>query len=294
VNNKYIYDHLSNIFNKKVAKELICLVRNNQFDKIKTKNLVTYFLLKKPNHLTIFIALFFRWVKQRKNPFNIAPLISVIGPDGSGKSTLVNHLNVFLRDSGKNTSLVYTGRGRDHILPISLIGRKYKRAEKINDGIRPDPKTLVSEIAKSNPNNTNKKSLNGKIKRKILYTLAAPVFSLDLFLRYWFRIFPKRFNKNIVITDRYCSDIILMENVPFWFKRILLGLFPKPTISIYLYNSAQTLHERRPEESVSELDRQMAIFNKFNYDLKIKTLNKEKNRDIIINHISSYLMRNWW
>ena len=85
-----------------------------------------------------------------------------------------------------------------------------------------------------------------------------------------------------------------MENVPFWFKRILLGLFPKPTISIYLYNSAQTLHERRPEESVSELDRQMAIFNKFNYDLKIKTLNKEKNRDIIINHISSYLMRNWW
>ena len=70
--------------------------------------------------------------------------------------------------------------------------------------------------------------------------------------------------KKVVITDRYCSDILLMKNVPLGLKRSLLKLFPKPTITFYLYNSPRILHQRRPQESVEELSRQLKLFEELN------------------------------
>ena len=102
---------------------------------------------------------------------------------------------------------------------------------------------------------------------------------------------PKRRRGYVVVTDRYCSDITLMRIVPFWFKKILLKVFPKPTVSIYLYNLAEVLHKRRPEESVEELNRQMEIFEKFNYSLKIKTIDKEKDIEKIICFVMKKILK---
>ena len=138
-----------------------------------------------------------------------------------------------------------------------------------------------------------KKSSNN-FKRRLLYTCAAPVFTLDLLLRYLFYILPLRMKKRIVLTDRYCSDIILMKNVPYGFKKVLLSLFPKPTASIFLYNSPEVLHQRRPEEPVSELARQMDIFDKQNFSLSIKTSNKEADRKRIKKYVLNKLTYNWF
>jgi len=272
----YVKKELSRIFNKNIAEKLFKLIKEDNFEKIDCYPLIFFYIIKKPKNFFIFTTLSWRYFLQRKNPFRIGPLISILGPDGSGKSTLVRELNNHLVQQNRKTSLIYTGRGRDHILPITHLGRSYKKKEKDSYGDK--EKQL-----------TNKTSF----KTKLLYTFAAPVFTLDLYLRYWLRIFPQRFKKKIVITDRYCSDIILMRNVPFFFKRFLLSLFPKPTISVYLHNDAEILHQRRPEEPVMELDRQMNIFRKFNYSLTLKTDDKNLTKEKSINYIFSKLLRDW-
>ena len=270
---EYVIGHLARIFNKSVAKNLYKLVKNNTFDKIKPYQLALYFILKKPQRIATSTALLLRWLHWKRF-LRLSPLISFIGPDGAGKSTVVSELQKYLKNSGKNTVTVYMGRGRSHLLPITILGRKYKSREKKKD--------------------FNAGKQTSRKNRSLLYTFAAPLFTLDLFLRYYLTILPKRMKKNIVITDRYCSDITLMKHVPLSFKKILLKLFPKPTISVFLYNEPETLHQRRPEEPVKELERQMNIFNKFRYSLRLKTTNKEEDFGKVINFISSKLLREWY
>jgi len=68
---------------------------------------------------------------------------------------------------------------------------------------------------------------------------------------------------------------------------------PKPTNNIYLHNDAQILHERRPEETIEELDRQMNIFKQFKYTHQIKTTNQEKNTQEAIEIVYAHILRNW-
>ena len=257
--------YMARIFNKKSAKKIIDNVKSNNFQIIPIKKLVLQFTAKHP---ITFTKLFFRWIAWKK-PFTPKPLISIVGPDGAGKSTLVQSLQHYIESNGRKVATVYTGRGRGHILPITTVGRTYKTLEK-----------------QSGQENTKSRG------KTILYTIVAPIFTADLWLRYMLRILPKRFT-NIVITDRYCTDIMLMKHVPFIMKKALLHLFPKPTISIYLYNTPETLHQRRPKEPIEELKRQMDIFEQFRYSLKLRTSDKKTEIEAK-EFVMKWLLRNWY
>lgn len=279
VDKDYAKQKLSEIFDDKLAGELLDLALREKFNKILNKkySYIKNFIFKSTKNTITFTKLFFRWVRWKKIGHSY-PLISIIGPDGSGKSTMTKELHGFLKDNGKKVEVVYNGRGRNQILPFRKIGRIYKSKERKKD-------------RESKPSQKNVK------KRKIVYTLAAPVFTLDLLLRYLFRIFPKRKSKKIVITDRYCSDILLMENVPFTFRKFLLGLFPKPTLTFYLYNDPEILKERRPEESIEGLKRQMYYFEKLKDNLEmisLKTDDKEKDQELVLQKVKAYLLDNWY
>jgi thymidylate kinase len=278
INEEYVFSKLSTIFSKKEAFVMLKCIRDNEFGKINIQKNLTLFLLRKPSRIFTLTALSLRWLKQRKNPFKISPLISIIGPDGAGKSTMVDKVNNHLQKLGKKTALSYTGRGRNHILPITKIFRVYKKKEK--------------RITTEKP--SIKKKYN--LKKTMIYTLASPIFTLDLYLRYLFRILPKRMQGNIVITDRYCSDIILMDNVPFAIRKFLLHLFPKPTMTFYLYNDANILKQRRPEESLEGLKRQMYYFAKLNNYLKpmqLITNDKKQNFEKVMENIAMNLYYHW-
>lgn len=270
VDEEYILEKLSKIFLKKDSEWLFEQVQNGNYSQILNKK---YYFIRKfiEKDVLTFAKLTLRWLWIKKRPLKNYPLISIIGPDGSGKSTATKEVLNYLNKFGYKTSLIYTGRGRDHILPISNIGYKYKKRE-IKKETQEKPKKIT-------------------FKKKLLYTMSAPVFTLDLALRYLLRILPKRRSEHIVITDRYCSDITLMKNVPFWYKRILLSIFPKPTINIFLYNTAEVLHERRLEESVDELNRQLEIFNKFKYSLRVKTEDKERDTNKIISFVVREMLK---
>ncbi|HLC71570.1 MAG TPA: hypothetical protein VJI32_06165 [Candidatus Nanoarchaeia archaeon] len=271
----YVRAQLHNIFNAKITGELLSLIQKNKFEKImmrKEKYILTFLLQKK--RLFTFIPLALRWIRWKRflQPY---PLISIIGPDGAGKSTLVLELHEHLKRYKRKAQVVYTGRGRGQLLPFRKLGNAYKHREKQQDTKQP----------------------SSLWKRKIFYTAAAPLFALDLWLRYWLKIMPLRKCRTIVITDRYCTDILLIEHVPLWFKKFLFRLFPKPTMTFYLYNSAKVLHERRPKESIPELERQMQLFERmlpYLHARKIVTNEKEKVQEEVIITVLEYIYKEWY
>lgn len=264
VDENYVLSQLSRIFNRRVAQQLYRLVKEDRFEQIKPYPLLFYFVIKKPLRIATLTALTVRWL-QWKKLMRLPPLISIVGPDGAGKSTLTDALMIYFQHHKRQVTTVYMGRGRRHLLPMTKMGMKYKAREK----------------KKTSPNT-------------MLYTLSAPVFALDLWLRYYLQILPQRLQKKMVITDRYCSDIMLMKNVPFWLKKVLLSFFPQPTISVLLYNSSEILHQRRPEESIPELERQIAIFDKFRYSLRLKTEEKEKDFQQVAALVITELLKGWY
>ncbi len=280
VDEKYVLPKLAEAFDERVAQKIILQVKQGQFDQVPVKRLVLQFLLKEPRRLFTFSFLFLRWLRWKKF-LTLYPLISFIGPDGAGKSTMVEFLCNHLEKSGRKVSWVYTGRGRSHVLPLGRLGRAYKRKEKQLDQSR----------------GTGEKKTAPSLARRTAYNLAAPAFALDLLLRYFLRVMPKRRRGSIVITDRYGTDLFLMKHVPLWYKRLLLVFFPKPTMTFYLYHSAEVLHERRPEESVEELQRQMELFAELKEKLNAVSLlseDRERNREIVVQKVEKLLLVNWY
>ncbi len=263
-----VQKNLTTIFNQPISQRLITAIQLGDFSALEKKSYryATYYVIKNKKNIFQFIKLSVRWFWQ-KGLLRNYPLISFIGPDGSGKTWNAEQLRRVLVENNRNAVVIYTGRGKGNILPIKKIAGIYKRTEE---------KT------------TDKKN-------KLVYILAAPVYTIDLLFRYFFRIVPKRMEKKIVITDRYGSDVLLMKHVPLWFKKVLFSLFPKPTLAFYLYNDPEVLYERRKQQSPEELQRQMELFGhlvkKFQA-LPIKTNDPEQDSQMIAQRTFTYLFQN--
>jgi thymidylate kinase len=198
-----------------------------------------------------------------------APVISFIGMDGSGKTTATSKMVNLLKAHRIKGELVYVGRGRGNILPIQFFGRKYKRREK-----------LIDSNMKIND--------NVKFSRKVVYSLAAPVFYLDFLLRY-FKVFVSRRTKKLVITDRFATDFLIMKNVPLWLRKLLYILSPKPTAVIYLYNSPEILYRRKPGHPAGDLERQEKLYSGVLKQVKKVHIIKSLNENQTIKDVSEII-----
>ena len=108
-------------------------------------------------------------------------------------------------------------------------------------------------------------------------------------------LFPKR-HKKIILSDRYCSDIFLMENVPLLVRKLLLSIFPKPQLTFYVYNSPEILHQRKGQnlENLFWQLKNFEILNKKMGAISIKNDIKEKTI-LQINHKTiSWLLTRWY
>jgi hypothetical protein len=88
-----------------------------------------------------------------------------------------------------------------------------------------------------------------------------------------------------------------MKYVPLWLKKGLLRLFPKPTLTFYLYNTAEVLHSRRPAETIEGLERQLVLFGYLQQYLNayaLQTDSVEVTEQEVIKRVMEFVYKEWY
>lgn len=184
--------------------------------------------------------------------------LSFTGPDGSGKTTVLNIMK-------ENYTKVFRGsihinHFRPNIIPrIAVILHKLKFIDSVNE-----------EYDKPH---------RGKPSGVFVSILRLLYYILDYIVGYIFCIRPKKFRRNIIIYDRYYSDIIIdsfRSNIGLSYKVInfFSFLIPKPRYGVLLTANTETVLKRKKELNKEEID---VINEKIEYISKFKNFKRFYN-----------------
>lgn len=240
----YIYDQLSRVFGHKTAKEIQKLLFSGNFKKLeRKKNLLLLLILIR--NFSKFPYIVWDIIKKRMKrfiPYQNGQVIAFLGIDGSGKTTITKELKKELELLGEKVEIVYMGKWRNRILPISRI----------------------SAIKKNN-------SKELPIRKKKLYELFKNIILvLDMLLRYIIKIYPKKKKGYYILTDRYAYDLLLYHRSSL--MKFLLRFFPKPDKIFYLHNHPKILLLRKQQHDLDEIKRQLYLYKKINKELNLKAI----------------------
>jgi thymidylate kinase len=161
-------------------------------------------------------------------------LMVVMGPDGAGKSTLIEHLVQSVGPAFQHHRIF-------HWRPMLLWRRK-------------------SKCDTSRPHAQRPHSSSWSIARLFAHLL-------DYWLGYWFVIRPLLARSGLVVFDRYFDDVLIdpkryRYGGPLWLARILRPLIPKPDLVLILDAPEKVLLSRKQEVAPEELRRQRLLYSR--------------------------------
>ena len=162
-------------------------------------------------------------------------LVTVLGPDGAGKSTLIEGLQREIAGAFRRTTVF-------HLMP-GLLRRKG------DGGPVTDP--------------------HGKPPRSFFASLLKLAYYwLDYTLGYWLRVRPALVRSTLVLFDRYYDDLLIdpkryRYGGPMWAARWLRRLIPRPEVFLVLDVPVENLLERKREVEPEELQRQVEAYRRF-------------------------------
>jgi thymidylate kinase len=164
-------------------------------------------------------------------------LIVLLGPDGSGKTTVAEALSALLRDSGTPTERLYMGAGTPG-LPTRRLRQAMRRRRS------------------SRPGSPSTPPLDAGRRHRLVEVVHVWA---DFRWRGRSQIRPLLADGVTVVCDRYAYDLATW-NVPRLSGGRLVALLRRsvrrPDITIFLSAPAEIIHARRDELTVAEIERQ--------------------------------------
>lgn len=171
--------------------------------------------------------------------------VCLIGPDGSGKTTIANGLREEMKD-------------------VFDVVRYYHG----HWGILPELKTYYNAVApllaKEQKAVHSDNVICGQgsawfgLARGLLYVL---YYSLEYILGH-FLLFRAKAKGELVLFDRYFYDYMIQpaySRVPRWLLRLIERFLPRPDVLIWLHNEPEVIHQRKPELSASQVQQQAEV-----------------------------------
>ncbi|CAD6493501.1 MAG: hypothetical protein EMLJLAPB_00534 [Candidatus Argoarchaeum ethanivorans] len=167
--------------------------------------------------------------------------LCLIGPDGSGKSTISAQLIESLSDIFEE---IHYRHGRF--------------------GVLPELKTFCpSWLVKKGEVKTSGQSTTSEMPNRFVTSVLMIYYAIDNMFLY-VRTVWRRGTTDLVIFDRYFYDYIIQPSplgINGWLFRVLNRLLPTPDVVIYLHAPSELIHNRKPELTVQEINRQADICN---------------------------------
>ncbi len=199
--------------------------------------------------------------------------VAFLGPDGSGKSTLVEKTAELLSRSFHGTKIFYWRPGLLKEPGVAFGLRKEVKGE------NPDPH--------GHPPEHPLKSLF-----RFLY------YFLDFTLGYWIKVWPLKVKKHLCVFDRYYYDVLVDPfrynfSLPRWLLKVPLKFIPEPDLTFVIDVEPEVAILRKKELPLEEIKRQREGFRKVT--LKIKNAQIIPNQDSLseaLRKISTIIIKN--
>ena len=239
----------SEIFGDEISNTILELIKSNNISEFQ-KNLNKYRkALKKWSKKNTSIGYRINYLLTQVRRFSIRlryPVgfsIALLGPDGSGKSTIAKHILERVSGSFHGEKIQYW---RPYLLPAMGRLKFWNPSEDIATNPRPHDHPKQNRI---------------KSFIRFFYYLA------DYLIGYPIKIYWAKVKKKIIIFDRYYYDYLVdlhryNFNLPKWIPKFFLPLISAPDLTIYLDADPEVLHNRKKELPLHELKRQCEEFKK--------------------------------
>ncbi len=191
-------------------------------------------------------------------------VIVVLGPDGSGKSSVIEAAQALLAPAFRRTRVV-------HLRPRLLGGARGAGAAVT------DPHALPSRGAQAS-------------LFKLLYLV------LDYNLGWLVHIRPWKVRSTLVVFDRYLDDLAIdprrfRYGGPTWAIRLALVLIPRPDMAFVLDAPAAVLQARKREVEAAESNRQREAYRRWATQREMKVLDASRALPDIANDLADRVLR---
>ncbi|MDR7588882.1 MAG: hypothetical protein QN210_11240 [Armatimonadota bacterium] len=184
------------------------------------------------NPLRYWLPEFWRIWQRWRRPTGL--FVAVLGPDGAGKSTLIENLREGLRGAFRRTAVF-------HFRPRLWGGRAGSAPVSSPHG--EPPRSWLASVAK------------------------AALYALDYILGHWVKVRPALVRSTLVLFDRYWDDLLVdpkryRYGGPMSWVKWLGRFVPKPDLFLVLDVCEEEVQKRKEEISLDELQHQRRAYQK--------------------------------
>lgn len=266
---EYISDQDLNLFKHYIVEQILSL---NSESKTFIKRLFIKNIKNKGFFSTIFSIL--RYLKSFTKDYlkTKSFFVVLIGPDGSGKTTIANSLIEEIKEKKSCFTKSYYLHGRFGILPdlSSIFGKKGRDVKEIRFGIEEN-----KEI---------------KPHSSLRITIYMVYYFFD-FLLGQLKLNYLKYTNTCIVADRYFHDYFYQEhfvNYPKVFRFIYFKILPQPDLVLFLDANPEEIHKRKPELTVSRIQAQQKnIKQLFNYIDNITSVNTSQSLMETVNAVKT-------